>query len=184
MTPRGRSGREGEFVLVAGLVNALAFLFKVPGEVGVEVAVAGQCPKFQHCFGPVQAPACPSDTEAVLDQVTTRAPDDPRGDRLDAQGRVRAVRGLGGPPLCGRRAARAAARGSVALKLRQSHACPMRSRSAAYSIRCAHPAGHTSNPKAAPANAPVRHEIESESPDVAAARPNAATGSSECSRKQ
>lgn len=50
-------------------------------------------------------------------------------------------------------------------------------------MRPAHPSGQASMPRCAPANAPARQAIESESPELAAPRRIASTGSSGKNRK-
>lgn len=73
------SGSEVELVLVSGLVDATVLLGELPGEVGVEVAVADQGPEFEHGFGAGQGPAGTCDVEAVFDQVAAGALDDAGG---------------------------------------------------------------------------------------------------------
>jgi hypothetical protein len=61
---------EAEFVLVAGLVVALVLALEVPGEVGLEIALADQGTEFEDGFGAGRGPAGSGDVEPVLDQVS------------------------------------------------------------------------------------------------------------------
>jgi len=66
---------------VACCVDSLVFLGKVPDPVLVEVAVADHGAEFENGLGAVEAPAGAGDVEAVLDQMSAGALDDPGGDR-------------------------------------------------------------------------------------------------------